>query len=96
MKTSPKFLASLLLGSMLLGFSACGGGDNDTVNPTEDTTTTAETEPAYTGHPDLQDVNYDGRTFTFITRSSKYGGWETFDIFAEAEIGEPLNASVYL
>lgn len=95
MKITSKLLASLLLGSMMLGFAACGGGD-DTVKPADDTTTAAETEPVFEGHPDLKDVNYDGRTFTFITRSSKYGGWETFDIFAEAENGEPLNDSVYL
>ena len=35
-------------------------------------------------HPDYMDVNFGGATFTFATQDGWTGGWDTYEIYAEA------------
>lgn len=99
MNLKAKLLSALLLASMITGVMASCAKENNTASDLEDTSadtaanTEAVTEPIKTSG--LEDTDWDGRKFTFISRDSSYGGWESLDIYAEAEDGEPINDAVY-
>ncbi len=91
-----RLIAALLVAATSLGLVACAGDSTTSTDTSVDTTvadTTVETEPERVSG--LPDTDWEGRAITFATRSSDYGGWETFEIFTEAENGEPINDSVY-
>lgn len=78
--------------------SAAGGettSSGESTNTTESTSTSATdngtTVPGgsteLTGkekHPDFMDVNFGGKTFNFVTQKGWSGGWDTYEICAEA------------
>jgi ABC-type glycerol-3-phosphate transport system substrate-binding protein len=45
--------------------------------------------------PDLPDTNWQEKTITFLVRGPEFNEWQSQDIFAEAENGEPVNDAVY-
>ncbi len=48
---------------------------------------TTDSETVLTGkekHPDFKDVNFGGRTFHFVTQKGWSGGWDCYEIYAEA------------
>ena len=48
---------------------------------------TTDSETVLTGrekHPDFKDVNFGGRTFHFVTQKGWSGGWDNYEIYAEA------------
>ena len=57
---------------------------------TTDTTKGEETTDSETvltsreKHPDFKDVNFGGRTFHFVTQKGWSGGWDCYEIYAEA------------
>jgi len=99
MKIRSKIVSALLLCSMLLSMAACSSsGSTDAANDTAANDTTAQAEET-TVNPfaevGLEEKNWDGREFRVVSRDSSYVAWESFDVFAESETGEPINDSVY-
>ena len=45
--------------------------------------------------PNLPDTNWGGQSITFLVRGPDFVEWESQDIYAEEEIGEPVNDAVY-
>lgn len=77
---------------------ACSDNDiKDNVAATSsDSAGESESTAAETKIPSgLPDTDWEGRTVTFVTRGTGYGDWETRDISADTETGEPINDSVY-
>ena len=66
--------------------------ETTTTETTETTDTTkgeetTDSETVLTGrekHPDFKDVNFGGRTFHFVTQKGWSGGWDCYEIYAEA------------
>lgn len=66
--------------------------ETTTTKTTETTETTkgeetTDSETVLTGkekHPDFKDVNFGGRTFHFVTQKGWSGGWDCYEIYAEA------------
>ena len=45
--------------------------------------------------PNLPEIDWGGRTITFLVRGPEYVEWESQDIYAEAETGAPVNDAVF-
>ncbi len=95
MKKACALTAALLL---LPLFAACGGetaaqppAGADTAAVTE--TTAEETTAPYT--PDLPDRDFEGVTFTFLTKGDGYTDWKECSVYAEAENGDVVNDAIY-
>ncbi len=104
---------SLLLALLMLASSitACSEKKDDSPqgNETQSETTPSaeneesgetapETESETEVQPDLPDVTFDGRTFTFLTSGQNDTNgvhWETYDIWVEASNGEVINDAVF-
>ncbi|HHX53299.1 MAG TPA: extracellular solute-binding protein [Clostridiales bacterium] len=98
-----RIIAAILLSAMLFSFAvSCGKSDKG--NPASVTTaanadatatsadgTTAEVEL----QPELPEYDCGGATFTFLVRGPTFNEWESQDIGAEEENGEPVNDSVF-
>ena len=90
MKRKTSFLLALLC---VLSAVSCGSATNDgavtTAGSTDDTTTAAETEPAY----EWPDVDLGGKKFSILNSSTTWGFYTTLDL--EAETGDVLDDAVY-
>ena len=90
MKRKISFLLALLC---VLSAVSCGSATNDgavtTAGSTDDTTTAAETEPAYK----WPDVDLGGKKFSILNSSTTWGFYTTLDL--EAETGDVLDDAVY-
>lgn len=90
MKRKISFLLALLC---VLSAVSCGSATNDgavtTAGSTDDTTTAAETEPAY----EWPDVDLGGKKFSILNSSTTWGFYTTLDL--EAETGDVLDDAVY-
>ena len=90
MKRKISFLLALLC---VLSAASCGSATNDgavtTAGSTDDTTTAAETEPAY----EWPDVDLGGKKFSILNSSTTWGFYTTLDL--EAETGDVLDDAVY-
>ena len=95
---------SLILAVIILtcGFVSCGGGsktaDNSSNTPVnageiEDPESVEEENKITT--PNLPDKDWGGQEITFLVRGKDFNEWESQDIYAEEEIGEPVNDAVY-
>ena len=64
-----------------------GTTDGTTTSATDTGTTVPGGSTELTGkekHPDFMDVNFGGKTFNFVTQKGWSGGWDTYEICAEA------------
>jgi len=86
--------ALLLLASLL---AACGGTEpSGTPTETETATAAAETETAAVLQANLPDTDWGGRTFMVLGRDNPtYNQFDSFEIYAEKEIGEVVNDAVF-
>ena len=67
--------------------SSSGESTGTTTSATETETTLPGGSTELTGkekHPDFMDVNFGGKTFNFVTQKGWSGGWDTYEICAEA------------
>ena len=67
--------------------SSSGESAGTTTSATETETTLPGGSTELTGkekHPDFMDVNFGGKTFNFVTQKGWSGGWDTYEICAEA------------
>jgi len=83
---------------MLLASSACGkSASGGTVTEASDVTSAETSAETTTGErqPDVPATDMDGKTFTFVVRGESFNEWESQDIYAEEEDGEPINDAVY-
>lgn len=71
--------------------TSSGESTNTTESTSTSATDTGTTVPGgsteLTGkekHPDFMDVNFGGKTFNFVTQKGWSGGWDTYEICAEA------------
>jgi len=102
--SNKRILISLLALLMLVpSFVACsdsGSADNGTAATSDravEDTSSAETTEARK-KADVPDKDFAGAVLTFLTSGPKDvngATWETYDVYAEAETGEPINDSVY-
>ena len=94
-------ISALLLCAMLIGSAACGE-QADAASPASTTAVTEqvldanETTTEAELQPDLPDYDCNGETFTFMVRGPSFNEWESQDIYAEEQDGEPINDAVYL
>lgn len=90
MKRKISFLLALLC---VLSAVSCGSATNDdavtTAGSADDTTTAADTEPAY----DWPDIDLGGKKFSILNSSTTWGFYTTLDL--EAETGDVLDDAVY-
>ena len=91
-----KKLTAILCLCLIL--TSCGSTEQLPKETTEAATTTESvtTETRYT--PELPDMDFGGRTFTFVdyqTPDERYVMNCNYDIFAEGETGDPINDAVY-
>ncbi len=91
-------LAVLLLTAALLGTS-CGSGDTTTAE-TKTTETEAQTTAETVSALDqtvasLPQKDFGGYEFTIMDRSTEHTPWETYDVYAESENGDPINDAVF-
>ena len=99
-KTVCLLLCLLMAGSLL---ASCGNGDAETkqteTKPNADSNTDTESESVEETEsfdPGLPDMNFDGRTFSFLTKSAAtYNEWAETSLFSEGTNGEVLNDAVY-
>ena len=99
-KTVCLLLCLLMAGSLL---ASCGNGDAETkqteTKPSADSNTDTESESVEETEsfdPGLPDMNFDGRTFSFLTKSAAtYNEWAETSLFSEGTNGEVLNDAVY-
>jgi len=81
------------------GDSSGGGPAN--ADPNEDADTVniddsdEEDESPQITVPDLPDMDWREKTITFLVRGPVFEEWQSQDIYAEAENGEPVNDAVY-
>ncbi|MDD4772924.1 MAG: extracellular solute-binding protein [Eubacteriales bacterium] len=91
-------LLSALMAMLLITFLALGCADNASDTP-KDTTSSDTAAAEETGEvelqPDLPDVKYDGEDIIFLVRGVSFVEWQSQDIFAEEQDGEPINDAVY-
>ncbi len=91
-----KRIFAALLAALLL--SSCGNaGGEETVAPVEtaaqtEAVTETETEKLL---PDLPDADYEGYTFTMLTKGYYSTHWYSMEAYAEELNGEPINDAVY-
>ena len=103
-KKSMRIIFAVMLACVIL--NSCGEPAKEntagTVN-TEDAANTAE-QPAESGGessenqlvaPNLPDTDWQGQTATFLVRGVDFAEWQSQDIYAEEETGEPVNDAVY-
>ena len=99
-KTVCLLLCLLMAGSLL---ASCGNGDAETkqteTKPSADSNTDTESESVEETEsfdPGLPDMNFDGRTFSFLTKSAAtYNEWAETSLLSEGTNGEVLNDAVY-
>lgn len=91
MKRKTSFLLALLCVLASVSCGSAGGGDKSASSggSTGETTTAAETEPAY----DWPDVDLGGKKFSILNSSTTWGFYTTLDL--EAETGDVLDDAVY-
>ena len=91
MKRKTSFLLALLCVLASVSCGSAGGGDKAAASggSTGETTTAAETEPAY----DWPDVDLGGKKFSILNSSTTWGFYTTLDL--EAETGDVLDDTVY-
>ncbi|MBQ3177176.1 MAG: hypothetical protein IJB52_05110, partial [Clostridia bacterium] len=89
----------LLLAALLISSTMTACGDTTTAETNAGDTTAADTVPAETEPekllPDLPDADYEGYTFTILTRGQFNSHWCSKDAYAEELSGEPINDAVY-
>ena len=96
-----RIISAILLGAMLISAMACGE-QADSAKPASTTAVTEqvidanETTSEVELQPDLPDYDCNGETFTFMVRGPSFNEWESQDIYAEEQDGEPINDAVYL
>ena len=91
MKRKISFLLALLCVLPAVSCGSTGGETSVTTSSdsADDTTTAAETEPAY----EWQDVDLGGKKFSILNSSTTWGFYTTLDL--EAETGDVLDDAVY-
>jgi ABC-type glycerol-3-phosphate transport system substrate-binding protein len=102
-----KIFCAVFIAALSAGIFACGGDtatDNsrdlntgsisqppgDTAAPNED-----NSEPPEKQLPDLPESDFEGYGFRIFSHGPAYAEWQSFDINAEEENGDPINDSVY-
>lgn len=105
-KTATRML-SLILAVMFitLGFlTSCGDDPNNSNNDSNNNvpanaetpeTPEEEEEENKVTTSNLPEKDWGGQEITFLVRGSSFAEWESQDIYAEEEIGEPVNDAVY-
>lgn len=102
--TIRRIVTALLLASTMLSFAACGeaapagttASDNgsQTSASKEETTTEEETTKYY--DPGLPEMDFGGRTATWLVKGEAYGvNWISHEIWVESLNGEVVNDAVY-
>lgn len=95
-------LALLMLTSSL---AACAGSENITATDSDNAAlttaeeTTNDSKTVIRINPNLPSADYDGHEFVFLSRWLNHLDWtpvwDPHDLYAESEIGEPINDAVY-
>ena len=84
---------------LLIAFFVLGCADNASDTPKDTTssgTTVAVDIEEVEIKPDLPDIKYDGEDFITMVRGVSFVEWQSQDIFAEEQNGDPINDAVYL
>ena len=101
-----KFAARVLLLILAViftapGLFACGetaqnpSDNNAPVNPESREENPEPEEVNQVTTPNLPEKDWGEQTITFLVRGTEYNEWESQDIYAEEETGEPVNDAVY-
>nr|MBQ4319985.1 hypothetical protein [Clostridia bacterium] len=92
-----RLISTALLAAVMLSLAACASDSgNNADETTADASVTAETTAAETERTSgLPEKDWGGRTFTIVDRGPGYSAWESTEIFAETETGEPLNDAIF-
>ncbi len=96
------FLALLILALSVTACSEVKEETNETTGESAPTSNTGETVPEAEGEtelqPNLPDISFDDRTFTFLTsgqNDTNGKDWETYDVWVESTNGEVINDAVF-
>ncbi len=97
-----RIFALILSSAMALSFIACGEADSgspiaaaESPATNEETETTAEETTQGLPMPELPEKNYNGETFTILTRGRYSGSFEEMFLCAEELNGEIVNDAVF-
>ncbi len=101
-RTLSLFLALLILASAITSCSEKPEEQTETTGdtaPTSDSGDTAPVEESETElQPDLPEINFEDRTFTFLTsgvNDTNGKDWQTYDVWVEATNAEVINDAVF-
>lgn len=96
-----KIMSLIIVGLMIFTFAACGdnsgsGSETTTTIGGDSNNNGLDNETEFNYDPQLPPADYEGRTFTILTKSvEQFTDWGEKSIWTEAENGEAVNDAIY-